>query len=206
MTRPSAACGGGLSISRLDTSAGPMLAAFSGKGLVALERGGALETFGEALTHRFGRHSPALGSADELERQLDDYLSGGRRAFDVALDLGDLAEFDRRVLLATCGIPYGETVTYGELAASLGQPGAARAVGNALSRCPISVVIPCHRVVRASDGIGGWGANLEHKRQLLALERGGSSDQAWSPTGSGRVSRRIRRSMGADAAPSWRAP
>ena len=181
MAHPSAAGGGALSISRLDTSVGPMLAAFSAKGLVALERGDGLASFGEALGRRFAHQGQALGSAHELERQLDEYLSGARRAFDVELDLDDLAEFNRRVLLATCRVPYGETVTYAELAASLGHPGAARAVGNALSRCPISVVVPCHRVVRASDGIGGWGEILAHKRRLLALERGalGETGSEW---------------------------
>lgn len=97
--------------------------------------------------------------------------SPGSVAFDVVVDLDDLAAFNRRTLLATCAIPYGETMTYGDLAAVVGHPGAARAVGNALSRSPISIVVPCHRVVRAGDGLGGWGGNLDEKRRLLALER-----------------------------------
>lgn len=165
--------GGVLQISRLDTSAGPMLAAFSSSGLVALDRGDAFESFTEALARRFPGGSLTVGAADDLEEQLDEYFDGDRRNFEVAINLDDLAAFNRRVLLATRRITYGETATYGELAAQLGRPGAARAVGNALSRCPITLVVPCHRVVRAADGIGGWGPNLEHKRQLLALERAG---------------------------------
>jgi methylated-DNA-[protein]-cysteine S-methyltransferase len=82
-----------------------------------------------------------------------------------------LAPFDGRVLRAAVAIPYGETRTYGELAAQLGHPRAARAVGNARSRCPFTIVVPCHRIVRASDGLSGWGVNLAEKRRLLELER-----------------------------------
>ena len=154
-----------------------MLAAFSDRGLVALERGDDLAAFTAALNHRIGsRRSFASdarrdGPEGGLARQLDEYFAGERRRFDIALDLDGLAGFNRRTLRAACEIPYGETSTYGELAAQLGHPGAARAVGNALSRCPISIVVPCHRVVRAADGLSGWGRNLAEKRRLLALER-----------------------------------
>ncbi len=149
-----------------------MLAAFGSRGLVALERGDDLSQFAEGLDRRFPGIGAEEGCADEVERQLDEYFAGRRRMFDVRIDLRDLAAFNRRVLGATRQIPYGETVTYGELAAQLGHPRAARAVGNALSRCPISVIVPCHRVVRAADGLSGWGANLAEKRRLLAMERG----------------------------------
>lgn len=161
-----------LQISRLDTSAGPMLAAFSADGLAALDRGDAFASFTEALARRLPGRSLAAGVADDLERQLDEYFDARRERFDVRLDLRGVASFDLSVLLAAREIPYGQTVTYGELAGRLGNPRAARAVGNALSRCPVSVVVPCHRVVRAADGIGGWGPDLDEKRRLLALERG----------------------------------
>lgn len=160
-----------ISVARLETSAGPMLAAFTARGLAALERGGDLASFGERLSHRYPGAVLSNEPASRLAGEIDEYLAGERRAFDVPVDLDDLAAFNRRALLAAREIPYGETMTYGELAAQLGHPGAARAVGNALSRSPISIVVPCHRVVRAADGLGGWGGNLSEKRRLLALER-----------------------------------
>lgn len=163
-----------LHVERLETSEAPMLAAFTGHGLAALSRGDDLGRFVAEVTRRFPHaawHERAGGEARELESQLDEYLAGERRGFEVRLDLHGAAPFDRRVLGATLTIPYGETLTYGELAAQLGHPGAARAVGNALARCPIAIVIPCHRVVRAADGLSGWGASLVEKRRLLELER-----------------------------------
>lgn len=148
-----------------------MLAAFTARGLAALERGDEVASFGEVLAHRYPGATPSSEPASQLADELDEYFAGERRVFDVAVDLDDLAAFNRRTLLATCAIPYGETMTYGDLAAVVGHPGAARAVGNALSRSPISIVVPCHRVVRAGDGLGGWGGNLDEKRRLLALER-----------------------------------
>jgi O-6-methylguanine DNA methyltransferase len=161
----------GVRLSQLDTSLGPMLAAFTTTGLAALDDGDDLGAFGEMLSRRFGTPVRLDETDHELERQLDEYLRGRRRAFDIAIDLDDLAAFHRRALTAVRGIPYGETRTYGEVAAQVGHPGAARAVGNALSRCPVSIVVPCHRVVRAIDGVSGWGGNLSRKRTLLALER-----------------------------------
>jgi methylated-DNA-[protein]-cysteine S-methyltransferase len=175
--RPGALISTRLRVASFETAAGPMLAAFSDRGLAGLERGDDLGAFTAVLERRFGsRRSFASaawrdGSASGLARQLNEYFAGKRRRFDVALDLDDLAGFNRRTLLAAREIPYGETTTYGELAAQLGHPGAARAVGNALSRCPISVIVPCHRVVRAADGLSGWGPNLREKQRLLALER-----------------------------------
>lgn len=151
--------------------AGPMLAAFTEDGLAALERGDDVSVFGDGLLRRFPRIAIEEASGRDLERQLDEYFAGARRCFDIAIDLDDQAAFNRRVLQATMAIPYGETATYGEVAAELGHPGAARAVGNALSRCPVTIVVPCHRVVRASDGLSGWGDNLAHKRYLIELER-----------------------------------
>lgn len=167
-----------LRLAHLETAAGPMLAAFTPRGLAALERGEEIARFAGVLERRFpGRPWGGEGAdGGDLAEQLDDYLAGRRRAFAVQLDLAGLSAFDQRVLRAAIEIPYGSTVTYGELAAQLGHPGAARAVGNALSRCPISIIVPCHRVVRASDGMGGWGGNLAEKRRLLDLERRRAAD------------------------------
>jgi methylated-DNA-[protein]-cysteine S-methyltransferase len=84
----------------------------------------------------------------------------------------DGTQFERRVWRALQGIPYGETVSYGEIARRVGQPSAARAVGLANGRNPIAVVVPCHRVIGANGTLTGYGGGLERKRLLLELEKG----------------------------------
>lgn len=157
-------------IVHLETPLGPMLAALTDPGLAALERGDDDDALAAALGRRFP--AAAIRAADDVAftSQLGEYFAGMRRSFDIDVNLAGLAAFDRRALSRVRGIPYGETMTYGEVAAELGNPGAARAVGNALSRCPITIVIPCHRVVRAADGLSGWGGSFADKRRLLELE------------------------------------
>jgi methylated-DNA-[protein]-cysteine S-methyltransferase len=106
--------------------------------------------------------------------QLREYFAGGRTAFDLPLSFTG-TPFQRRVWTALCEIPYGETVTYGQLAARIGHPTAARAVGLANGHNPIAIIVPCHRVVGATGDLTGYGGGLERKRFLLALERGGVS-------------------------------
>jgi methylated-DNA-[protein]-cysteine S-methyltransferase len=105
----------------------------------------------------------------EAVRQLEEYFAGARRAFDVPLRPQGTA-FQRRVWDALSEIPYGSTSSYGELARRIDNPGAARAVGLANNRNPISVVIPCHRVIGADGSLTGYGGGLERKRWLLAHE------------------------------------
>jgi methylated-DNA-[protein]-cysteine S-methyltransferase len=117
-----------------------------------------------------GVSSEAEAVADHAATQLREYLDGDRREFDFPLDWS-LAGDGRRVVLETlCEIaPYGHVVTYGELARRSGCPGGARAVGQAIARNPLPLVVPCHRVV-AAGGLGGYGGGLPLKRRLLALE------------------------------------
>lgn len=117
-----------------------------------------------------GSESPAERTAADAARQLAEYLRGERRSFDLALDLEELPPFRRQVLEELARIPYGETVSYGELAERCGRPGAARAVGNAVGRNPVPVVLPCHRVVRSDGSPGEYGGGRERKRRLLRLE------------------------------------
>lgn len=107
----------------------------------------------------------------DVKAQLREYFAGERVAFDLALAM-DGTPFERRVWSALTEIPYGETCSYGELARSLGQPTAARAVGLANGRNPIAVIVPCHRVIGADGTLTGYGGGLERKRILLELESG----------------------------------
>lgn len=104
--------------------------------------------------------------------ELRAFFEGRRRNFTTNLDLRDAGPFDAAVWTVARQIPYGETVSYGELAAMAGYPRAARAAGNAMARCPFSPVVPCHRVIHADGSIGGWGGDTWVKRWLLDLERG----------------------------------
>lgn len=110
--------------------------------------------------------SPLL---DAAEAQLHEYFAGTRRAFDLPLAPRGTA-FQQRVWTALRAIPYGETRTYGELAAAIGNPNAGRAVGMANHRNPIPIVIPCHRVIGANGTLTGYAGGLETKQKLLALE------------------------------------
>ncbi|WFB06800.1 methylated-DNA--[protein]-cysteine S-methyltransferase [Streptomyces sp. LX-29] len=123
-----------------------------------------LETFGERDETPFG----------ETIRQLELYFSGELTEFDLPLHLAG-TPFQHRVWAELQHIPYGETISYGELAERLGQPTAARAVGLANGRNPVSIIVPCHRVVGASGSLTGYGGGLDRKRRLLAFESGDSA-------------------------------
>jgi len=102
-------------------------------------------------------------------RQLAEYFAGTRRAFDLPLRPQGTA-FQRRVWAALAEIPYGRTLSYGDLAQRIDNPRAARAVGLANNRNPLSIVVPCHRVIGADGSLTGYGGGLERKRWLLAHE------------------------------------
>ena len=111
----------------------------------------------------------------EARAQLAEYFAGRRTVFDLALDreaMGGTA-FQQRVWSALLDIPYGETISYGELARRIGQPAAVRAVGLANGRNPMSVIVPCHRVVGSGGKLTGYGGGMERKSVLLALEARG---------------------------------
>lgn len=104
------------------------------------------------------------------------YFAGERVDFDCEPDTAGASPFDVRVWAAAREIGYGEVETYGWIAARTGQPGAARAVGQALGRNPIPVIVPCHRVIRSDGTLGGFGCGVDWKRRLLALEGIGARD------------------------------
>ena len=103
-------------------------------------------------------------------RQLREYFDGERTEFDLELAL-DGTEFQRRVWSALRNIPYGQTISYGQLADQIGQPSASRAVGLANGKNPIGIIVPCHRVVGADGSLTGYGGGIERKRFLLAHEQ-----------------------------------
>ncbi len=108
---------------------------------------------------------------DEPRRELDQYFSGGRRVFELPLDWQLTKGFGRRVLEATAAIPYGQVASYREVATEAGSPRGSRAAGNALGANPLPIVVPCHRVLHAGGGLGGYTGGVERKRALLAIER-----------------------------------
>ncbi len=106
---------------------------------------------------------------DRASRQLEEYFAGRRRVFDLPLEfLG--TDFQRRAWQALQSIPYGETRTYADMARQIGQPTAVRAVGAANGRNPISIIVPCHRVIGSTGALTGFGGGLDAKAKLLALE------------------------------------
>ncbi len=107
----------------------------------------------------------------DLRAQLADYFAGHRQVFDLPLTMTG-SPFQRRVWRALQDIPYGETISYGELARRIGVPSAARAVGVANGHNPVCVIVPCHRVIGADGSLTGYGGGLERKRLLLELEAG----------------------------------
>jgi methylated-DNA-[protein]-cysteine S-methyltransferase len=108
---------------------------------------------------------------DRAAAELAEYFAGLRQRFDLRVaPVG--SSFDQELWRALSEVPFGATVTYGELAARIGRPRAARAVGAGMHRNPIAIVIPCHRVIGNHDRLVGYAAGLERKRWLLALERG----------------------------------
>jgi len=106
---------------------------------------------------------------DEVRRELDEYFEGRRREFDLPIDLR-VAPFHEAVLHELARVPYGHTDTYGSLAAKVGHPKAARAVGTVMNRNPIPIVLPCHRIIGANGSLTGYGGGLPAKRHLLELE------------------------------------
>ena len=143
--------------------------------LTVVERDGAL--VGLYMTdHTPAPHLETFGERDDdtlpqLDAQLGEYFAGERTSFDLPLAPTG-TDFQQRVWAALRTIPYGETWSYGRLAEAVGQPGAARAVGLANGRNPISIVVPCHRVVGSSGKLTGYAGGVERKAFLLDLERG----------------------------------
>ncbi len=106
----------------------------------------------------------------QAQRELEEYFAGRRTAFDVPLSFGGGTEFQRAVWRELLRIPYGATVSYGALSVAIGKPAAVRAVGAAVGRNPLGIIVPCHRVIGADRSLTGYAGGLERKIALLQLE------------------------------------
>ena len=163
---------------------GPIHLAAYGDAVVALEVLTPTDAFVAGLERRFRRAvvaARAVRTSSLLDRAIDQveaYLRGDRRAFDLPIRLDDRPAWDRSVLDGVRQLHWGSVSSYGGIARLIGRPGAARAVGGAVSRNPIGVVVPCHRVIAGDGTIGGYGGAwygtreqlLDVKRTLLAIE------------------------------------
>ena len=170
----------------IDTPIGPVNIAASDAGLVAAEMLTPADLFLTALEGRYGpveRRASRAGQQQVLEMAVDAYeryFGGDPEPFELPLDIegGDTRPWDLTVLGGVRSIPWGQVSSYGRVAKRIGRPGAARAVGGAVGRNPISIAIPCHRVIAGDGTLGGyggawWGGHdrlLGVKRDLLALE------------------------------------
>jgi methylated-DNA-[protein]-cysteine S-methyltransferase len=158
----------------VDSPIGRLVAAATPRVLVRLAyedfNGGTdavLETLARRVSPRILEQPAKL---DAARRQLDEYFAGRRRDFELPIDWSFCAGFGRRVLEATAAIPFGQTATYGAVAAQAGNSRASRAAGRALGANAIPIIVPCHRVVGASGRLTGYTGGLERKVALLELE------------------------------------
>jgi methylated-DNA-[protein]-cysteine S-methyltransferase len=147
-----------------ESPVGPLILTRTDEGLTGL-----------AFAHRYRANGADAGAPNDdadfadVRVQLDEYFAGEREDFDLPLAPHG-TPWQLRVWNALLELPYGQTTSYGAIAASLGEPGAARAVGLANGQNPIAIIVPCHRVIGASGSLTGYGGGLERKEQLLRLE------------------------------------
>lgn len=146
---------------RLETSSGPVI--------IEIDTDGAVTRCD--FSKHGGGHTDAVASshAQRAIDQLREYFSGDRKTFDLRLRLKG-TEFQRKVWAALQEIPFGQTISYSELARRIGSPKAVRAVGRANGANPVSIIVPCHRVIGSDGSLTGYGGGMDRKRELLRLE------------------------------------
>ncbi|HEY0414976.1 MAG TPA: methylated-DNA--[protein]-cysteine S-methyltransferase [Gaiellaceae bacterium] len=150
----------------VDSPVGALHVASTERGLCRISYRG--DGWEDALARHFGVRV-LRAPLDEVRRELDEYFEGRRREFDLPVDLR-VAPFHEEVLHELARVPYGATDTYGALAARVGRPRAARAIGTVMNRNPIPIVLPCHRIVGSNGSLSGYAGGLDVKRHLLRLE------------------------------------
>ncbi|MGZ5344679.1 MAG: methylated-DNA--[protein]-cysteine S-methyltransferase [Actinomycetota bacterium] len=161
-----------VAVARVNSPIGELFVAVTPRGLACVvfedeDRDEVLARLARELSPRILEHAAAT---DAVRRELEEYFAGERRRFELRLDRRLIHGIARDVLAATARVPFGRTTTYGELAGRIGNPKAARAVGNALGSNPIPIVVPCHRVLRTGGALGGYAGGLDRKERLLRLE------------------------------------
>lgn len=170
-----------VAVERHDSPLGRLLLAATTEGVVRLglpieDEDAVLDELARRISGRVLRARRA--SITAARHELDEYFAGGRRRFDVALDWRLTRGFRRDVLTVTAAIPYGQTASYGQVAARAGSPRAARAAGTALATNPLPILVPCHRVLRSTGVIGPYRGGTEAKRRLLSMEAAGRAPGA----------------------------
>jgi methylated-DNA-[protein]-cysteine S-methyltransferase len=153
-----------------DTPIGPLVLAATPTGLVRVNFGHEDEMLEELAAQVSPRVVRLPSRLDDVRRQLDEYFAGRRRHFEVPLDRQLSHGYRREVLEELSRVPFGETVSYKDLAERTGNPRASRAVGTAMATNPIPIVVPCHRVLRTGGALGGYGGGLDTKVWLLRHE------------------------------------
>jgi methylated-DNA-[protein]-cysteine S-methyltransferase len=162
-----------VSYTTVDSPVGKLLVASSERGLVRIayldgeDEAAVLQQLAAKLSPRVLRSPRRL---EEPRRELEQYFAGARRQFELPLDWRLSHGFSRRVLGATARIPYGSVSSYKRVAIAAGSPRGHRAAGNALGSNPLPIVVPCHRVLHAGGGLGGYTGGVERKRLLLSIE------------------------------------
>jgi AraC family transcriptional regulator of adaptative response/methylated-DNA-[protein]-cysteine methyltransferase len=166
----------------LATPVGPLHAAATSRGIVGLELRTTDAAFASSVGARTRRAvvptansaapSAARAHLEVLEHEVGEYFTGSRAVFEVPVVLEGIGDWDRRVLEGVRSIPRGATASYGEIARRIGSPGAARAVGGAVGRNPVGLLVPCHRVIAGDGTLGGFGGSwFGSREELLALKR-----------------------------------
>jgi O-6-methylguanine DNA methyltransferase len=169
-----------LAIAVLDSALGPIHVAIGRDGVHGLELRTTLEAFAASVARRTGRPTRRIAEADRatralarrLEVELSEHFAGVQQAFTIPVVIEGIGDWDRRVLEAVRTIPRGATASYGEIARRIGSPGAARAVGGAVGRNPVGLLVPCHRVIAGDGTLGGYGGSwFGSREEFLALKR-----------------------------------
>jgi len=156
-----------LSFSTVDSNMGKIYVVANKRGVSNIFFGG--KGFHTFLNSIDDANIPRGGVAENSARELKQYLDGKLSRFNTKLDFSSGTGFQKTVWKKLLEVPYGEVVTYKELACAVGSPGAARAVGNAVGKNPLPIVVPCHRVL-AAKGLGGYSCGMDIKKKLLRLE------------------------------------
>lgn len=159
-----------VAVGTMESPLGDLLIAVTARGLARVAYDPRRVMFDELAAMISPRVVEAPRVVDPVRHELEEYFAGDRRVFDLELDFALTSAFGRAVFEGAVQVPAGELVTYGELAVRIGNPRAARAVGNALGSNPIAIVVPCHRVVPSSGGVGKYTGGVWRKEILLDLE------------------------------------